>query len=286
MILITGAGGKTGRAVTRALHDSGAATRALLFRDEQVESARQSGASETIVGDMREAARMKSALDGIEQVYHVPPNMNPEEELMGQILVAAARSAGVKRIVYHSVFHPQVEEMPHHWRKMRVEARLFTCGLAFTILQPTAYMQNLLPQWDRVTESGRYEVPYSLDAKLSYVDLEDVARVAAQIILDESHVGATYELVGEASLSQREVASMLREVLGREILTEQLGIPTWRERARASGMGESQLEGFSRMFEYYDRYGLRGNAGVLAHLLGRAPTSMREFLEREHARRG
>ena len=67
--------------------------------------------------------------------------------------IRAAQSAGVERFVYHSVLHPQVEIMAHHWQKMRVEEQLFESGLSFTILQPAAYMQNVLAGWD-----GRFEL--------------------------------------------------------------------------------------------------------------------------------
>ena len=74
----------------------------------------------------------------------------------------AARTAGVKRFVYHSVLHPQTEEMPHHWQKLRVEEEIFRGGLPFTILQPCAYMQNVVAYLDDIVMKGRYVVPYSI----------------------------------------------------------------------------------------------------------------------------
>ncbi len=55
--------------------------------------------------------------------------------------------SGVTRFVYHSVLHPQIEAMPHHWQKMRTEEMLFAAGFELTVLQPTAYMQNILGAW-------------------------------------------------------------------------------------------------------------------------------------------
>lgn len=51
-------------------------------------------------------------------------------------------------------------------------------GQAYTILQPAAYMQNVLAQWDRVMDQGLYAVPYAVETRLGMVDLEDVAQVA------------------------------------------------------------------------------------------------------------
>ena len=62
-------------------------------------------------------------------VYHVCPNVSPDEIAIGRVSIAAARSAGVEHFVYHSVLHPQTEAMPHHWLKLRVEEALITSGL-------------------------------------------------------------------------------------------------------------------------------------------------------------
>ena len=54
MILVTGAAGKTGRAVIRALSTNGAAVRALVHRPEQVGLVQGLGAQQALVGDMRQ----------------------------------------------------------------------------------------------------------------------------------------------------------------------------------------------------------------------------------------
>ena len=125
MILITGAGGKTGRAVTRALTAKGQAVRALVHRPEQIRTVREFGAPEVVVGDMRDQVALGRAACGVQAIYHICPNMNPDEVAIGEVVIAAARAAKVERLVYHSVLHPQTEAMPHHWHKLRVEERLF-----------------------------------------------------------------------------------------------------------------------------------------------------------------
>ncbi len=65
-----------------------------------------------------------------------------------------------------------------------------------TILQPTAYMQNILAGWRSIVEDGIYRVPYPIDTRISLVDLRDVAEAAARVLTEDGHVGATYELVG------------------------------------------------------------------------------------------
>ncbi len=280
MILVTGTAGKTGRAVVRALVARGMAVRGLVRRPEQVRPLKSLGVQEVVVGDMRLRATMAGAVRGVRAVYHICPNMSPDELAIGQLVIAAARSAGMAHFVYHSVLHPQTEAMPHHWQKLRVEEHLFEADLPYTILQPAAYMQNVLAGWDQIVEQGVYRVPYATETRLGMVDLEDVAEVAATVLTEPGHQGATYELAGSEVLTQTEVAAILGRVLGRPVRAEVIPPAEWEQGARARGLGDYPIETLIKMFRYYERCGFWGNPNVLSWLLGRPPTTFAAFVER------
>ena len=280
MILITGAAGKTGRAVISALAARGQPVRALVHRGEQARLVESVGARESIVGDMRDENRLKQAARGVRAIYHICPNVSPDEIPIGRAVIAAARAARVEQFAFHSVLHPQVEAMPHHWNKLRVEEALFESGLAYTILQPASYMQNVLAGWQTIVERGVYAVPYSVECRMSMVDLEDVAEAAAVVLTESGHLGAVYELAGPEILAQTQVAKVLSSRLGREVRAEQVAINAWKRQAQASGMGTYQVETLVKMFHYYDLCGFWGNPHALSHLLGRAPTKFDAFIER------
>lgn len=280
MILVTGSAGKTGQAVIQALIAREAAVRALVHRPAQVQTVEALGAQEVAVGDMRVRVTMDQAARGVRAIYHICPNMNPDEVAIGQIAIASARAAGVEHFVYHSVLHPQTEAMPHHWQKLRVEEILFESGLPYTILQPAAYMQNVLAYWDQILERQIYPVPYSVNTHLGMVDLEDVALAAANVLTNSGHEGATYELAGADVLTQIDLARTLSKQLGRVIRAETVPIDVWARQARASGLGDYQVEALIKMFRYYERYGFWGNHNTLSWLLRRPPTTFAAFVRR------
>jgi uncharacterized protein YbjT (DUF2867 family) len=280
MILVNGAAGKTGRAVIRALSARGQRVRALVHRPEQVPVVAGLGAQEVVAGDMRVEATMERAVQGVRALYHICPNMSPDEVAIGGAAINAARAEGVQHFVYHSVLHPQTESMPHHWHKLRVEELLFESGLPYTILQPAAYMQNLLAYWDTIVEKGIYAVPYAVETRLGMVDLEDVAGAAATVLTEPGHEGATYELAGPDILSQIEVASILAEQLGQPVRAQAVPLDAWEQGARAAGVGDYQVETLVQMFRYYERHGFWGNPRVLHWLLGRPPVTFAAFVER------
>lgn len=273
MILVTGAGGKTGRAVLEALQTQSAPTRALLHRPQPVP------ASETLLGNMADQATIPAALAGVEAVYFIAPNMHPHEYDVACEWLSAAKTAGVGRFIYHSVLFPQIEAMPHHWQKLRIEEALIRSGLDFTILQPASYMQNILPYLDGMRQHGEYHVPYSVSAPFSPVDLEDIAAAAAKVLLEAGHQGASYQLAGPETLSSAEMAAQVAAYIGRLVAAAEQPLDAWR--AANADMPNYTRDTLAAMFAYYDAHGFVASSFTLAGLLGRAPHSFKEFLERE-----
>ena len=195
--------------------------------------------------------------------------------------VHAGQKAGVEHFVYHSVLHPQVQEMTHHWNKLQVEALLFKSGLNFTILQPASYMQNIAGYWKRMQDDGIYAVPYSIHATFSMVDLEDVAQAAAVVIQNgQSHYRAIYECCGAQLLSSEAIAEMAGVVLHRQVRAVEQDRSEWERNARTGGMDDFSRFTLLSMFEYYHHHGFSGNANTLTTLLGRSPTTFEEYLAR------
>lgn len=281
MILVTGAGGKTGQAVIRALHAAAAPVRALVHRQTSIGMARAAGAEQVMVGNMRNRAGISSALRGVEAVYAICPNMAPDEIGLVTGLIESAEHLGVARFVYHSVLHPQAEAMPHHWQKLRVEERLLESGLDFTLLQPASYMQNLKGYWDEVVEDGIYRVPYPIETRLSLVDLEDVAQAAAVVLTQDGHGAATYELCGPQALSQADIAQVMSRAIGGEVQAQEMTVESWLARPEIRAMGAYARETLEAMFRYYAAYGLVGNPNALTSLLGHSPAGLPHVLTRD-----
>jgi uncharacterized protein YbjT (DUF2867 family) len=280
MILVTGAAGKTGKAVIGELAVQGADVHAFIHRAEQTDAVEEAGATAITIGSLDDVAALGRAMQDCEAIYHIGPNMSPHEIAYAQAVIAAAKANDVRRLVYHSVLHPQIEAMPHHWRKMRVEEMLFASGLDVTLLQPTAYMQNLAAAWPAILDKGVYSVPYPILTRISLVDLDDVAEAASLVLMQEGHGGAVYELCGTAPMNQREVADTLADVLGKRVRAQAETPEAWEARARKNGMADGQRETLVAMFRYYAAHGLVGNSNALRWLLDREPTTLAEFIGR------
>jgi uncharacterized protein YbjT (DUF2867 family) len=284
VILVTGAAGKTGKSIIKALDQKGCDVRAFVRRDGQVEHAAAAGAAEIVVGDLLDEDFMHQAMRGVRKVYHICPNVSPDEIVIGKLAIEASKRNEIEHFVYHSVLHPQVEKMPHHWLKMRVEEEIFESNLPFTILQPAPYMQNILAGWSEIVSKGEFSVPYRKETRISMVDLEDVSQAAATVLTTSGHMGAVYELSGPETLSQTEIAAILTERLGTIVQVKVINRVEWERAARNRGVDGYQVDALLKMFEYYERFGLVGNSSVLNRILGHPSSTFSEFVNRIAAR--
>lgn len=275
-VAVSGAAGKTGLAVIRACTARGLAVTALVRRADQRPAALAAGAVRAVVVDLGDPARVRAAVGGHEAMYHLAPNMHPDEVELARVAVEAAWPCGVRRFVLHSVLAPYLPAMPHHLRKAESERVLRDSALSWTILQPASYAQNVVVE--QVRRSGVLAVPYRTTAPFTPVDLADVAEAAAVVLTEPGHHHASYELAGPAVLDTVAMAACLTTVLGRDVQARQQSVEEWS--AAAQGLNEQARHDLLAMFDYYDGHGLVGNPRVLAGLLGREPTAFADALAR------
>jgi len=191
--------------------------------------------------------------------------------------MGAAKTAGVERFVYLSVLHPHTPTMAHHMRKAEAEAQLRHSGLAWTILQPTMFAQMIFALFCS-GPAGKVVVPFDVNQRFACIDLADLAQVAVMALRESGHEEASYELAGESATMAEYVraAGRLRGVG----LEAQSGSPEAARLPPHIAEGSQSAADMRMMFAEYDLHGLHGNATVLSFLLGRAPHTFQEVVER------
>jgi len=206
MILVTGAAGKTGKAVIEAVAARGGQVgctevRPLVHRAKQAAEVAALGAHDVTVGRFDDAEALARAVSGVTAIYHICPNVSPHEMAYAKAVVAAAKAAGVRRLVYHSVLHPQIEAMPHHWAKLRVEEMLLASGLDVTTLQPPPTCRTSWRDGVRSSKTASTGCP-TPSKPGSASSIWAMSRRPQRWCSRTGHGGATYELVGTAPLTQ------------------------------------------------------------------------------------
>ena len=227
--------------------------------------------ADVVATDLTDPAAVEPLLAGADALYLIWPNFDPGETAGAVALLGAARRAGVRRVVYHSVLRPQARSMPHHAAKDRVEEALDASGLAWRVLQPCAYADNLDGMLADVAATGTFRSTWGLQTSQSLVDLRDVAEAATVLLTRDGLDGGTFEAVGPEPLTAPRIAEALGAWLGREVRA-----------VDAAPEGPVPDEYGARcarlMFDHYRAHGFTGSPRVLEMLLARPPRTFAEHL--------
>jgi uncharacterized protein YbjT (DUF2867 family) len=273
-------GSRSQRAIAQALRPSGHAIRLYGRGLDDL-----GGYAQVHPGSLLDADALTAAMTGADVVVHVAPALQDKEVAMGQVAIDAARRAGIGHFVFLSVIHPQIDYLMNHRAKLAIEDYLIGSGLAYTILRPMHYFQNLDVRG--AAQSGFVDLTYSIDRPLGFVDMADVASVAAKIVNEGPHHHyACYDLCSADHPTGVKIAETLSGIIGRPIAPrriplDQIVAMLASHLAYDPAYPEWTAGAIERLFTYYDRFGLRGSPNQLAWLLGRAPTGLADFARRE-----
>ncbi len=274
-ILVTGATGTTGSEVVRQLSAQGIAARALT---RNVMRAAALPGIDFVGGDLSDAGSLTAAFDGVEAVYL---NIVPGPDALMQIdnALAAAKAAGVKRIVKLSALHAS-SESPSAIIRMHAEAdaRVRASGIGATILRANSFYQNLESQRGSILAQGRFYLPMG-DARQSLIDVADIAAIAIRALTTADLVGRDYDLTGPDALSFHDVASALSRARAEPVTYVPISNEDFAASLRSSGLPDAAAATVAELFAVFASGALASPTPDAASLLGRAPRSIDDYAQ-------
>ena len=250
MILVTGGTGTSGREIIGELQRIGATGVRALVRDTSKASFIRDAGFELVEGDFERPETLNAALEGVERALLLTPP-SPQTFNQQRSFVEAARRAGVRHVVKFSAFGADASA-PEGFGKWHGQAEDFlkSSGLAWTMLRPNFFMQNLLGQARQIASQRVIYQPVG-DAKASFIDVRDIASVAARALTEDGHEGKTYVLTGPEALSYYDVAAKLSEATGKSVTYVAITPAQFREGALASGLPEWLVGALERLNEIF-----------------------------------
>jgi uncharacterized protein YbjT (DUF2867 family) len=280
MILVTGASGTVGREVLKEVAKSGAKHCAMYRSEREAKKAPQD--TQAVVADFAEKNTLKAALRGVDSIYIVCSPVPELVQLEGNVIDACVET-GVKQVVLNSALGAaDYDQSFPSWHR-KVEDRLRLTALSWTILRPNSFHQNTTAYYaPTIRTQGAFYSSLG-NSRMSYVDVRDVAGVAAKILSGGEHSGKIYELNGPQALTSNELADKIAKASGRAVQYVDIPMEAQRKSMLEMGMPEWQVTALLDLQQYY----VNGKGGsldnLLQHLLGRPPITMDEFLKENAA---
>jgi uncharacterized protein YbjT (DUF2867 family) len=278
MILLTGSTGSVGLSLAKLLSQRGIPYRAMV-RDVRKASDLDLAGVEWVQGDFQDPASLRQAIDGADRVFLLAPPVENIDRIEATFLDIAA-DCGVRHVVNLSAVGAGIG-VPHRFGQWhgQTEQYLRESNLDFTILRPNFFMQNLLTMTAMVQQGTLY-VPAG-DGKAPFVDVRDIAAVAASCLTETGHGGKTYEVTGPESIGYAEIAATLSTVLDRPIQYVDIPIESAKVSMLETGMPEWLVDALNEL-----NVGLKENrfglvTDVVSEVGHKTPIDLESFV-RDH----
>ncbi len=286
-VLVIGAAGNIGRLVVRAVLDRGAQVTALVRDTERTVppgSVLAAPGVTRVIGDLTRPASIRRAMAGAESVFLLTPH-SPDQVELQNVAVDAAAETGT-RLVKLSSWGPSVYEtspVPGARRHWLTQQYALERGVPSTFLCPNYFMDVLVNRYAGEVRRRRVLPGPAGWRGISMVDTRDVAEVAARVLTEDGHTGATYTLSGPSAPTYSRIADLLTRHTGRVVRYHYLSDPEFEEWMTRQGRQGWETAHAAAIFAFYRAGGGELVTGDVERITGRPPRSVEAFLAERYA---
>ncbi|MCP4440505.1 MAG: SDR family oxidoreductase [Aureispira sp.] len=267
-VLVLGASGTVGSAVATALSNKNyevvVATR----------STNRQLAHPSVLLDYQRPETFATALEGMDGLFIVMPNFANALVPAFHQLIDLAKEKKVQHIQFLSAIGADANPEGLH---RRIELHIEASGIAYTFLRPNFFMQNFLTFDKPNLDKGVIFLPTG-EGKCSYIDVRDIANVAATAFFNAEHSNKAYTLTGPKAISSAEIASIFSAALGKTIKNINPSEEEYVAALEAFGLPAEAIETNKTLYSVYIRNGyVAGIADDVEQVTGQAAVSFEEF---------
>jgi uncharacterized protein YbjT (DUF2867 family) len=268
VILVTGATGTVGSALTAQLVAQGMEVRAATRNP-----AHYRGAGVPVAFDYADESTW-SVLEGVDALFINNAGSTPEQ---GEAFIARATQAGVQRAVLMTA--RGIEFLPLEAPPRRLEKALMESGMEWTIVRPTWFMQNFSTGWlGKMVRDGVMRLPAGNGAT-SFIDARDIAAVGVAALTEPGHTGKAYGLTGGAALDHDQVAALISAATGKSLRYEAVSPEAFVALLQGYGW-DAASAGFMNSIYTGVREGQQASTTLdVQTVTGKAPITFAQFVQ-------
>jgi len=281
-ILVTGASGNIGREVVKQLLIAAPAVsiKAAVHSGKNLKKVKDDDDDriEAIPIDYNDPDTLREALKNVDKLFLLTPDV-PNASDLAVNAVTEAKKAGIRHIVKQSVMGADLEADVGTMRLHRqVEEIIEQSGIQFTFLRPNEFMQNFVNfHSPSIKENNAFYIPME-DAKVSLVDVRDIAAVAVKSLIEEyKHKNKTYLITGPEALSYHQVAEVLSNATGRKINYVNISDEDARRAMKEIGMSDWLINTVSELSDYFRKGKASEVSPAVEEVTGRKSISFSQF---------
>jgi uncharacterized protein YbjT (DUF2867 family) len=281
-ILVTGATGTIGKALVQSLKAQNIPFVAGVRNVAQAAASLALPADSVVHFDWQKPETFAAATENTDRVFLLGPPLVLDVDKIITPFIDFLKSKGITRVVYISALAADKmgDQLSFH---TAMEEKLVRDGFDYTILKPSFFAQNFKNyEWDNITQRG---VTYATagEGKVGFVDVQDIADVAAAVLTKDGHSRKVYELTGPELLSYSDAARLLSGVTGKTIVYPAPSVEEYTNTLKAAGAPDFVAPYMTAVYSVI----ANGHVGYLTNdveqVIGRKPGPLAHVLQRDFA---
>jgi len=284
-ILITGATGQVGSKTIEFLSSNKDLEIVAAVRSPKKSASFSAKGIATVILDFDDESTHRPAFEGVDRLF-LMTSYTVDMLRQSKALLDNAKKAGVPHVVHLGACGRDDTTVAHWGWHQFVERYIQWSGFSYTHLRPETFMQNLLSYGGQKAIIDGVIHAYVKGARLSWVDVDDVAQVAAAALAHpELHGGKTYRL-GYDAKTFAEIAALMTTMLGKPFRYEPLAPEVFREAMVNSG---AEMAYMDCVYQHWKRYAAGTIPGAddtfdnFPEITGKEPTRWADFIEKHKA---
>jgi len=192
-------------------------------------------------------------------------------------VIAAAKVAGVKQIIYTSLLRTDASTLLLAGEHLGTELVIKESGIPYVLLRNGWYTENNTGSLAETVASG---VLYgsSGNGKTASATRTDFAEAAVVVLTTEGHEGKVYELAGDEAYTMAEFAAELSKLAGKSIEYKNLPVEEYVAVLQSAGVPEMWAQFYGNTNAATEKGDLYDDGHQLSKLIGRPTTSLYKVL--------
>ena len=228
--------------------------------------------------DYSNKATQAEALKGIDTLLLISGSEVGQREAQHANVIASAKEAGVKKIVYTSLLRADSSTLSLAVEHLATEKNLKESGLTYTILRNGWYTENYTGSIGGALAGGAF-IGSAGDGKIASAARIDFAEAAATVLATEGHDGKVYELAGDTSYTLTDLAAEISAQTGKKLPYANLPEAEYAKILTSFGLPEFFAQAIASWDVSASQGDLFDDTKALSALIGRPTTPLSETVK-------
>ena len=226
--------------------------------------------------DLLNPVDLETIFDNIDRLFLLSPPGHTNQDVLLAPLIAMAKKKGLRKVVLMTAMGANGNDAAP---MRKAEVALENSGIDYNIIRPNWFMQNFNSYWIQgINNDGKIYLPTG-KAKGSFIDAQDIADVAAELLVSDKYKNQDFDLTGSDALDHFEVAKLISEASGRQIAYQDITAEEMHASLLKAGLPKDYTDFMILILGYFKEGYSERTTNAVETITGKKPKTFRQYTQ-------